>query len=305
MPERRHGLALLLGLGLPMLSPSADGGITVTRHLPDCAMVAGSTFHAELQVAVTGDVPNALVIEEELPAGWRITSSVWTGTQGTLTPATINGKHKWLLDPLEVPVDNGRIALTIQMSGTVPDCAYAFCGVAKWVENGVESTADVVGSSGVMLLTFSPGWNLLSLPSGAQDLDQLVRLFATSNGSGISPSDVFTWDSANGQYVYFDKGLRADQGFWAYSPTTEKSVFAVGTVSRVHLELHQGWNLIGVGKEIGLADMVRIAPIGGYPWWWDAGRQFYRTLGSNEKLVAGRGYWVLVTQNTVIDWDRP
>jgi len=229
-------------------------------------------------------------------SGNRLTLGVWMTRRTACVSSQVSTvtSSKWLFDPLDVAVGNGAIRLTIQVPAGIPDGVYPFHGLTKWMANGNETLVPLVGSTGVRTMTLFPGWNLLSLPAGAPDRTALGRRFSALDGVSFLVGPAYVWDPETRNYAEVDRPLSATQGFWAYTPAARREVFVAGTLAGANLTLQPGWNLIGVGDELPVGNLLGLAKVAGAIWWWDAEAEVYRAVPPGGKLRPGTGYWVFV-----------
>ncbi len=148
------------------------------------------------------------------------------------------------------------------------------------------STDNVISSC-----TFAPGWNLLSVP------------YMTNNPGDMTPgtwvpsaiSSVFSFNPITGYQA--ETTLANGLGYWAlFSQTVTENIEALSPVATRTVAVQTGWNMIGgFDAPINVATITPTSIIGsGFFAFTD--RYLTRTT-----LDPCRGYWVLATQNGLLD----
>jgi len=285
--------AALLGL---LLASSARSAVTVTRLLPACSVVSGQTFQADLVVEVTGVAPAALIVEEELPAGWVVAAATWScdGRDDPFPPVVGDGRCKWLFDPLGIPVGSGLIRMDLVAVAPPPPgpTLHCFQGGTKWFEVQAETRWDVDGQKELSMGRLRPGWNALSLPFPVSDRESLGRLFCGGTGDSLLIGPVYVWETALGGYVPYAGPLSAGQGFLGCVTAREPAALLVAATSPMDLALKPGGNLTGVCQALSLCDLLACSQEVGPVWQWDPAGQVYRLLPGDGVLLPGYAYWV-------------
>ena len=289
-------LAATLGFCLLLLGAAmAPAGVAVTRQMPVCAVAANAMIEVNLDVTLTGAPPNGLVIEEQLPPGWGVAQAAWAGARAAADPVFVNGRYKWLFDPLNLPVAEGRLTITVRFPAETATGSYAFAGQAKWLEGGSEAAVPTDGTNAVSLTTMAQGWNLMALARDVAGRRGLDLLFSAMPGQPLLAGDVKYWDSANGLHVVLgDDVLPAAQGFWGYVPASGPITVVVGHGPASDVVLRPGWNLIGVTQDTPAAFLLSQTELVGEIWWWDPVLGVYRAVLLTDVLVPGHGYWVFL-----------
>ena len=158
-------------------------------------------------------------------------------------------------------------------------------------------------------LSFSPGWNLISIPiiPTVNAVDQLfsdplntIRTNIKSLRDGlrgvIFSGNVWGWQ--NGQYEAVSN-LNALRGYWVFTPkastilidglpviTDESEGVAVDQEGNVSVLLDQGWNLIGAVNEFLVLYPLEM-PLQGTIWRWE-NSLYYAT----DVMKLMNGYWI-------------
>jgi uncharacterized repeat protein (TIGR01451 family) len=156
-------------------------------------------------------------------------------------------------------------------------------------------------------LNLNRGWNLISVP---------IRPYDTSLSSVLAPVegrylDVASWDSqwVYRSYAYGDwfgslSTIEPGKGYWLNMREPASLTVSGETITEFNLTLHGGWNLIGwpslepVPLNNLSVDYVDAAT-------WDS-QWIYRSyaygdwFGSLSSLEPGKGYWLNVKENAVI-----
>lgn len=121
-------------------------------------------------------------------------------------------------------------------------------------------------------LQLKTGWNLVSLPFAAEQLDQQIQ------------NPAWIWNEID--YVSTDT-VDAQQGFWIYA-TESQEIQVVGTqTGQGVISLSKGWNLAGPAQNCPI-------PTGLTVYGFDGTTQDLNF--TNQTLVTGRGYWIFTKQ---------
>jgi hypothetical protein len=290
-PGATAGCWLLVALALGLAGPTAQAAVTVTRLLPACSVVAGVVFQADLVVEVTDSAPAALIVAEEPPAGWAVTTAAWIhgGRAEPFNPVVTHGTCHWLFDPLGIPVGSGILRLTIAASPPEPG-AYRFAGSAKWLTAHAEDADTVDHQCELDVTALHQGWNALSLPFQVEDRDALGRLFRNGNGQPLLLAPVYVWDTAGAIWSPLDAALAPGQGFLGGVSAGGRLTMLVSATPPLEIELRPGWNLVGVCRALRVQELREHAPALGPVWRWDAELRAYRLLPPEGELLPGAAY---------------
>lgn len=121
-------------------------------------------------------------------------------------------------------------------------------------------------------LQLETGWNLVSLPFAAEQLDQQIQ------------NPAWIWNEID--YVSTDT-VDAQQGFWIYA-TESQEIEVVGTkTGQGVISLSKGWNLAGPAQNCPI-------PTGVAVYGFDGTTQDLNL--TSQTLVTGRGYWIYTEQ---------
>ena len=270
----------------------------VTRGLAIVDAKPGAAFEMTLEVAVGDGAPNGLIIEERLPGGWRVEESTWNGSRTPLGPVVAGGAHKWLFDPVDEPVANGRLTIRVAVPLGADPGEHVLEGLAKWLDQGTEVERETDGDSAVnvlgsIALEVQMKWNLLSLPFELEQATSMWRAF-TIPGVGVAARGVIsTWDPAAGEYVTDTWLPGAKQGFWVSCDASGRTSTLYGAPVGDGLPLSPGWNLVGPTRAMlcdELFDDYGVLAV----WGWDAEEQTFFRLRHGDALDRGKGCWVYV-----------
>jgi len=289
---------VLLWFGFPsgVGGQDRDAGPSVVRVLPTVVPAGTTTFDMEVAVSLPASLPSGLIIDQQLPNGWHVSSAVWRTGRGDYIhdPMELDGTWKWLFDPLGVPASNGTMSVSIEVDADAETGVLPMDGRVKWLDHGAECELPVAGDElmGAFYLRIRSGWNLLALPFKVAEGESFEQALAASGGVRLVLGRPYLWDTDRQVYVQADTLILAKHGFWAYGSPQGITRLMMGAVRDSSITLEPGWNLAGVPWEVAFDDLAAKAGISFGGWWWDTVGCVYRPLGAGDVLEPGLGYWL-------------
>lgn len=161
------------------------------------------------------------------------------------------------------------------------------------------------------ILNFSKGWNLKALPINSEvnitDFNDSKILWEYKNNKweawSSNESIMKAIDKLNQKGdIGILKEIKPKEGFWAYYDDISVKVFDGKSYGLENINLKQGWNLIGVGKDISINDfnLTNIKYIWQYKnnkwmlWGKNLDKNIYDKFSQIKDIKATDGLWVYV-----------
>jgi hypothetical protein len=296
-------LVLLYGDPLRAISEAgASAGLEVTDAAPAVADPHKQLGAASGLVEATAGLWNA---------AWNQVAAVGSALAG----------QPWLDALVMLAAVGGGGSAGQEPPASAPPAPPGFAGKARALETSEEAAVSGAKSSFLDYVPLVPGWNLVSLPDEPADPDPAAVL-AAIGGAYTKVSAYDACDPADPWKLYDPNDPAASDlavldhrtGFWIEA-TSAVDLPSDGTLpAATTFELCTGWNLIGM--PIGQRRHVRsvLHPIEGKyvrvfgydatdpqdPW------EIYDVAVPDwandlELMLPGRGYWVLVTEDTTLE----